>query len=146
MPPQIKRLSLLFVVFITVFAAVRLLLIPTSFGKLGHYRADSIKDVEALPIAYVGHNECKTCHADVVKIRDTSPHASLACETCHGPAAQHTEDPITFKPDKPKGRAFCGLCHLKNTARPNTMPQITEEHNEGVECYLCHKGHDPRIR
>ncbi|PIR17728.1 MAG: hypothetical protein COV46_02810 [Deltaproteobacteria bacterium CG11_big_fil_rev_8_21_14_0_20_49_13] len=146
MPPQIKRLAVLFAIFIGLFIVARYFLVPKSFGKYGHYRADSVEEVKALPMNYAGSSTCKTCHEDIYKLKASSKHATVACETCHGPAIKHAEDPMNIKPDKPKGRAFCGLCHTKNYARPKNMPQIDlEKHNEGMECYLCHNAHDPKI-
>ena len=145
-PPQIKRLALMFSIFIGLFIAVRYLLIPKSFGKYGHYRADAVEEVKASPTNYAGADICAGCHEDIVKLKAKGSHARITCETCHGAALKHTEDPMAIKPDKPHERAFCGLCHSKNAARPKNIPQVNlEEHNVGMDCYLCHKGHKPKI-
>ena len=146
MPPQIKRLAVLFAIFIGLFIVVRHFLIPKSFGKYGHYRADAVEEIGRLPENYAGNEVCQGCHEDIYELKAASEHAGVACETCHGPAMEHTEDPMGVKPVKPKGRAFCGLCHSRNAARPKNMPQVDmEEHNKGMECILCHKAHDPKI-
>ncbi|MBI2091892.1 MAG: hypothetical protein HYT75_02710 [Deltaproteobacteria bacterium] len=146
-PPQIKRLAIAFTLFIGLFIAVRYFLVPKSFGKLGHYRADSIEEVAALPTHYAGQSICAGCHEEILKTKLKGSHAKIECETCHGAALKHTEDPMAVKPTKPKGRAFCGLCHSKNAARPKNMPQVDfEQHNAGMDCYLCHVAHNPRIK
>lgn len=146
-PPQITRLTLLAVILVGLFLIARHFLVPSSFGKYGHYRADSIAEIEALPVNYAGHGDCGACHPGIVKIKDSSSHKNVACESCHGPAKAHTEDPMSVKPMRPKGRDFCGLCHSKNAARPKTMPQIDlDKHNTGVECTACHNSHAPRLK
>lgn len=144
-PPQITRLTLVAVVIVALFLAARYVLTPKSFGKFGHYRADSIADVEALPVKYAGNNEpCGMCHPEIVKTLSSSPHKGLICETCHGPALAHAEDPSSSKPIKPRGRDFCTVCHSKDAARPKNFPQVdVNTHNAGMDCNLCHKGHEP---
>lgn len=149
MPQQIKRLLLVFGVLIACFIGIRTLLVPASFGKYGHYRADSTDDIRKIEPKYAaaGVTACEPCHPDIVKVKSRSRHAPLACQTCHGPALSHTGDPMSVKPDKPRGREFCALCHSKNTARPHDMPQVDiEEHNPGMDCLSCHKAHDPKIK
>lgn len=133
------------VAIVGLFLAARYLLTPASFGKFGHYRADSISDVEAIPIKYAGNSDaCGMCHPDILKLVTSASHKALACETCHGPAAAHADDPMSIKPVKPKGRDFCGLCHSKDAARPKNFPQVdVNTHNVGMDCNLCHKGHAP---
>ncbi|OGQ50556.1 MAG: hypothetical protein A3I09_02160 [Deltaproteobacteria bacterium RIFCSPLOWO2_02_FULL_47_10] len=147
MPPQIKRLALLFTIFIGCFILVRHFLVPKSFGKYGHYRADSVEENKSAAVNYAGADVCTGCHEDIAKTKADGKHARIACETCHGPGGKHIEDPSSFKPNRPKGRQFCGMCHAKNAARPKAIPQVDlEKHNEGMECYLCHKAHSPKIR
>ncbi len=147
MPPQIKRLAVLFAIFIGLFIMVRHFLVPKSFGKYGHYRADALAEIAQLPIAYAGKEVCAGCHENIVKEKAKARHAKIACETCHGPAVKHTEDPMSVKPNKPKGRDFCGTCHSKNAARPKNIPQVNlDEHNAGMDCYLCHKAHNPKVK
>jgi len=50
MPVQLKTLLPLFAVFILLFLVARHFLIPESFGKYGHYRANAIDEIEAFPI------------------------------------------------------------------------------------------------
>jgi len=44
MPKQIQRLLIVFAVFISLFLVARHYLVPKTFGDLGHYRADALKD------------------------------------------------------------------------------------------------------
>lgn len=147
MPAQIKRLLIVFAALIGLFVGVRFLLVPASFGKYGHYRANSIEDNRAIEPRYAKADECAACHADIVKLKEGSRHAGVACQTCHGPAIAHIADPMAVKPDKPRGREFCALCHAKNAARPADVPQVDlEKHNVGMDCLLCHNPHSPRLK
>lgn len=145
MPPQVKRLLLVFSVLIGSFVIVRHFLIPASFGKYGHYRADAISDVAALPAKYAGALVCADCHSDIFRRKQASMHRTVACESCHGPALAHTSDPMTVKPVKPGGREFCAMCHSNNAARPKSMKQVdVETHNPGAPCTACHNPHNPK--
>ena len=46
------RVAAVFLGGILVFAILRGFLVPASFGLYGHYRADAIKDVAALPVVH----------------------------------------------------------------------------------------------
>lgn len=147
MPQQVKRLLLVFAALAVLFIGLRFFLVPPSFGKYGHYRADSIEDNKKIEPMYAHPGECENCHGDVAKIKAASRHASVACQACHGPSLSHIGDPAAVKPDKPHGREFCALCHAKNFARSKDVPQVNlEEHNRGMDCFLCHKPHNPKIK
>lgn len=147
MPQQIKRLLVAFAVLGVLFVVARFLLVPQSFGKYGHYRADSLDEIKKIEPKYVGRDECAACHPEIAQKKSTSSHAGVVCQTCHGPASKHIEDPMAVKPDKPKGREFCAMCHAENAARPKDMPQVdVESHNVGMECVLCHDPHSPKLK
>ena len=125
---------------------VRTMLVPESFGKLGHYRADSVDENASLEITYAGYRICIDCHDDVYELKQESNHRNLSCETCHGPAAAHTEAPDEILPDVPIGRELCTLCHGYNPARPSGFPQILPSlHNPGDPCMTCHEAHNPEL-
>ena len=92
MPVQLKTLIPLFAVFIILFLVARHFLIPESFGKYGHYRANSIDETAALPINYAGKTVCIECHDTEAELLASDAHAGLSCEVCHGPNAKHAED------------------------------------------------------
>src|SRR6187200_129365 len=80
---------------------------------------------------YVGDADCATCHtkqhdgyvntAHNRKSDPRTPGAAKSCETCHGPASKHLEDPTeakfkpkSFKNAKPQEvNALCTTCHNK---------------------------------
>ena len=78
------RFAGLFVLLFVVFLVVRHFVVPKSFGKYGHYRADAIGEIAAHPAKYAGHETCEACHSDVADKKGKGKHAHVNCEACHG--------------------------------------------------------------
>jgi len=146
MPPQIKRLALLFTIFIGLFFVARHFLVPKSFGEFGHYRGLSLVENQAKTPKYSGSKACADCHQDIVDLKSPYVHRSLSCETCHGPGLEHVNSTDSIIPVRvPKEREFCALCHTKNAARlaDNVVQINVTEHNPGQKCIECHNPHNP---
>ncbi|MGQ8336647.1 cytochrome c3 family protein [Sunxiuqinia sp. A32] len=144
MPPQLKTLIPLFAVFIILFLVARHFLIPESFGDIDHYRANSINEIAAAPVHYVGNSVCIDCHDTEGALLESDAHAGLSCETCHGPGYLHIEDAEANVLAKPGTRKFCGQCHAINPARKlEVINQIDiDTHNmERENCIDCHNPH-----
>lgn len=145
-PKQLIPLILIFLIGIAALIGARVLLIPESFGKYGHYRADAVDEIMAQPMMYAGSALCYDCHDDLVDLKGQSLHKNVTCEVCHGPAAEHIEAPDEFTPEAPRGRGYCTLCHGYDPSRPSGFPQIlSERHNPGRPCMTCHNPHNPLL-
>lgn len=143
-PQQVPRLAAVFTVAVVGLIAARVLLVPATFGDIGHYRSAAIDSIAAREMKYAGHQECSMCHRPIADRRAASNHRTVACEVCHGPAAEHVATPLDVKPDAPRERGFCPLCHSYNPSRPTGFPQIdTVTHNARVPCIGCHDPHAP---
>ena len=144
-PPQITRLGIYFIIFISLYLFIKQRLVPESFGKYGHYRADYLDENASLDAVYGGQQLCFECHEDIFDLRNAGLHKGLSCETCHGPALLHAESFGEVKPDIPAGREFCGRCHSQNAARSaNIIAQVDiTEHNKEFDCMECHNSHQP---
>ncbi|MBI4972146.1 MAG: hypothetical protein HZC17_10040 [Candidatus Omnitrophica bacterium] len=143
-PNQIIRLIIPFVIIIAGLLIAKKFLVPASFGKLGHFRADALGEAMSKPIHYVGQQACADCHDEIVKKKAASYHKGVACEVCHGPGSAHVDSPTENKPPAPRDRGFCPVCHSYNPSRPTGFPQIvTVTHNPGKACISCHNAHDP---
>ena len=143
-PPQITRLLMMTVMIVVAYFGARYFLVPESFGQYGWYRADALKDYQALPISFGGQAACADCHDEVVKKRAKAKHRSVSCETCHGPLQAHVEDATTVKPPKITDPKFCTRCHERAPARPEKFPQVVlADHNPGQKCVECHSPHLP---
>jgi hypothetical protein len=140
------RLAAVFLAGVVIFLVVRHVLVPRSFGRYGHYRADAIGEIAALPIAYAGHQVCEGCHSDVADLKSHGVHKSVNCESCHGPQAKHADDPGSVKPAKLDTTSLCPRCHQANLAKPKGFPQVNAaEHSNGMACNNCHKPHSPAM-
>lgn len=140
------RFAGLFVIAFIVFWVVRGYVVPKSFGKYGHYRAAAIGEIASLPVHYAGHQACETCHSDVQDVKKAGKHAGVNCEACHGPLANHADDPGSVTPAKLDTATLCVRCHAASVARPKTFPQVNAaDHANGVPCETCHQPHSPAI-
>jgi hypothetical protein len=146
MPPQIKRLTLVFAVFFLLFLTARYFLVPESFGEYGHYRGLALgENLEKTP-GYAGQKACEDCHSDITELKAGNVHASLSCETCHGPGTEHINSTDSVIPMQvPRTREFCALCHAKNAARKagNVVQVDIAVHNPDQKCIECHNPHNP---
>jgi Cytochrome c554 and c-prime len=140
------RLAFVFVAGFALMLAVRSFFVPHSFGQYGHFRGDAIPEASAKPISYAGHQTCETCHAEVLDLKKNGRHARVACETCHGPLANHADDPGSVHPEKLDTAVLCVRCHEANSAKPKNFPQVaSQEHSTGLPCDTCHQPHSPAI-
>jgi hypothetical protein len=143
---HLLRVVGVFLVGVTIFICLRAWFVPKSFGEFGHYRADSLAEIAALPIMHAGHETCEACHSDVADVKKTGRHSGVNCEACHGPLARHAEDPAAVKPVLPDTSVLCARCHESNSAKPKWFPTVaTAEHSMGMPCNTCHTPHNPRI-
>ncbi|MFC2089466.1 multiheme c-type cytochrome [Bacteroidota bacterium] len=144
MLPQLKILLALFAVFIVLFLVFRSIVIPDSFGELGHYRADALELNEDKELKYAGKQTCIDCHTDIYDIISIDVHQNLSCEVCHGPGIKHADSMEASDISKLSSREDCGRCHAYNPARPEgVIAQIDlNEHNPEMEkCIDCHNPH-----
>jgi len=143
-PDQVVRLAIVFALLIGAIATIWMILPPyLTDRKL--QRADAVERERARGVQYAGAAICAACHGAQYATKKTGYHRSLSCETCHGPAKEHTKNPVAAKPQVPQGRKFCPLCHTYNPSRPLGFPQINPVvHNPMKPCVTCHNPHDPK--
>jgi len=145
-PTQLVPVFIIILIAIAALIVARNILVPDSFGELGHYRSEAVGEIMELEPVYAGSEVCFDCHDDIVETKIGSRHDGVSCEVCHGPAIQHTEAPDEFIPDAPRGRGYCPLCHGYSPSRPSGFPQIiAERHNPGKACMSCHNPHNPLL-
>ena len=145
-PQQIISLCVLFSIAVTGFLIARKSFVPPTFGLYGHYRAKAVDEIKAKGTKYAGSEACIECHDVIYNLKAKSYHKNVACEVCHGPAQQHAQDPTEVKPEIPRDRSKCTICHDYNPARPTGFPQIiASQHNPGKFCTSCHQAHNPML-
>jgi hypothetical protein len=144
-PEQIRHLLVPCVIILGGSLVARLFLVPSDFGVVGHYRASSVIQNAERQINYAGSLACADCHDREVSLKQSGYHKGVACETCHGPVASHTQDPEKIKPYVPKARSHCLLCHEYQPSRPTGFPQVVaDSHNPVKPCITCHQPHYPK--
>lgn len=129
---------------------VRHFLVPATFGEHGYYRAAALDDEKARQPLHAGRAACKECHGDEAALHAKDAHATVECETCHGPGARHIAD-NNVPMAKADARDDCLVCHRRLDARPGAFPQVDwREHyafvgvkDMSVACIRCHSGHEP---
>jgi hypothetical protein len=141
-PPQLLRIILLTIGIVCAYFTARYILTPQSFGQYGHYRGDALQEVAAREPYWAGKKSCAECHEDHLNKLTKGEHKNLSCETCHGPARAHVQNPdvqlvkLTF--------SHCVRCHEADPAKPKWMHQITPKlHYTGQRCTECHVPHQP---
>ncbi len=142
-PDALRRVLVLFIVLIGVALLVRTLL-PAELKDTAIHVKNTVEQEMARPIKYAGSDACTECHEES-KVKNEGYHRNLSCETCHGAAKDHAENPTETKPRLPRMREFCSGCHIYNPSRPSGFPQIVPAaHNPLKACIECHNPHDPR--
>lgn len=142
-PEQIRRLSIVIVVVVAGVAVARYVVLPSSLVDTRLHRKATVQREVAKNIRFAGAAVCGTCHGEQADKKRAGYHKTLSCETCHGPAQAHIENP-SIKPSKPSTRSFCVSCHGYDPSRPTGFPQINPVlHNPVKFCANCHNPHDP---
>lgn len=145
LPDALVRLVIAFAVLLAAVFLVVKFAIPVPYKNVEVQRAATIEKEAAKETLFAGAVACGECHEEIAREKRGGYHRDLSCETCHGPAKAHTEDPETVKPPAPRDRKFCPVCHTFNPSRPRGFPQINPvAHNPMKPCILCHQPHDPR--
>ena len=143
-PEQVSRLGVVVAFLAVVVLALRFVVIPQTYFSTALHEAATVRREAARPISFAGVATCKECHEDVFDTKARGFHRGLSCETCHGPAAGHADDPTNVKPEAPRDRKFCPVCHTYDSARPTGFAQINPDaHNPAIACISCHDAHDP---
>lgn len=104
---------------------------------------------------YVGDADCSTCHtkehtgyvltAHNRKADPRTPASAKSCETCHGPASKHVEDPEknklrSFKKAAPADvNAVCSTCHNRGE---HALWDNSQHESRNLSCISCHSVHD----
>ena len=110
---------------------------------------------------YVGSDTCKTCHEDIFKNFEATPHWKTTlnhkgpewqgCEACHGPGKAHVDG----GGDKSKIFTFTGAKTEEISKRCMSCHEFGEEHanfdrsqhnKNGVSCIACHSPHHAKER
>jgi len=143
---HIKRIFALLIVVGIVGFAIRQLLVPDTFGTLGHYRTASLKDILNLEQIYQSQVACAPCHEDIYNIHEKDVHYSVQCEDCHGQGNIHIAEIVKFLKQNNQKATTSGK-YPKEALKtvPTTLVKMPKEYTlEG--CLYCHSKLDSRPR
>jgi len=145
LPEQAVRVVVLFLILAVGLLAIRQFIIPPEMKDPVIQKISSTQREAAKGIKYAGAEICAQCHEKEPEIKKTGYHRDLACESCHGAAQKHADNPTDVKPESPRKRDYCVYCHQYNSSRPTGFPQINQEtHNPRQPCINCHNPHNPK--
>jgi len=127
--------------------------VPADFGSqergymYGFHRQGNEAEWRDLPLRYRGSDLCRDCHGEKLQALLASPHRSLPCENCHGPAQEHPETPEKLVIDR--SRDLCLRCHarlsLPGSGRAPLPGIDSGQHNPDLPCSDCHNPHHPNL-
>jgi cytochrome c553 len=144
MPKHITRLLALVGAGLVFALVARYFVVPDSFYRFGHFRADSVPEIAAKEPVFQGAAYCEGCHGERHAEWSANNHKSVACETCHGAAKGHPDNGKLPVPADTV--ALCTLCHEAMPGRPQTQPQVVvAQHAADQQCKACHNAHAPKI-
>ncbi len=148
---HVFRAVLVLVVVVVAVLLVRAVIVPSSFGDYGHYRADNVAEqAQARVPLHGGAASCAGCHAKQALARAAGSHRAVSCEVCHAPLGTHVEGgKVKAKMRVDESYANCARCHRKIAGRPEKFPQVVLDQHvpgalEGAVCIQCHDPHSPK--
>jgi|Deesub1362A_J573_1020465.scaffolds.fasta_scaffold00429_33 hypothetical protein len=144
-----SRILAIYATILILFFVFKSLTVPATFGELGWYRGDSVRESINLSQKFADTYQCFDCHVDEYALWSVGEHRGVECESCHGALKAHVLDPVNYRgvdeylssTAYSSTRDFCMSCHVKSTSKPESFPQITDE--MGWNCLQCHDPHNP---
>ncbi|MBF0501301.1 MAG: hypothetical protein HQM09_14270 [Candidatus Riflebacteria bacterium] len=168
----VNRILIIFFGAVVAGLVLKTAMIPESFGKYGHYRADWLSEGTQLPSIYQGKFVCQECHNEIFQTHEKDVHVSVECENCHGNGKKHVDfhkkvasASVDTSADMTasggikdqakmhilKDNQTCLYCHRQLKARPKYFPQIDPDahfellkvKDKNTTCFSCHSPHEP---
>jgi len=135
------------VLVMVVAVAGLIVVVPSIYGEYGYHPTENAQSWAALTPQYADSALCRSCHLPEYVPWQAAKHATVACESCHGPLAEHAATaPVkaaagTIAIEKPTSD-LCVLCHQQTTGRPDGFPVVDlSQHHAGAPCLGCHDSH-----
>ena len=121
--------------------------VPWVYGEYGFHPAENARTWAALTPSYADAVVCQRCHQAQYAPWKGERHATVTCESCHGPLAEHAATAPLEAPagslglEKP-AEGLCAVCHERSPAKPTAFAQVDlAEHYSGASCLGCHDSH-----
>jgi len=123
------------------------LVVPWVYGEYGFHPTENARTWAALTPRYADATLCQRCHGTEYAAWVGERHATVTCESCHGPLAEHAATAPREASAGSLGLAkpsvgLCALCHEQSPAKPTAFAQVDlAEHYAGAPCLGCHDSH-----
>jgi len=131
-----------------VFVGVAVVVVvPWVYGEYGFHPEENARSWAALTPQYADAIVCARCHEAQYATWQGERHASVTCESCHGPLAEHAATaPVKAEPGSlgltTPDEGLCAICHEQSPAKPAAFAQVVlAEHYAGGRCLNCHDSH-----
>jgi hypothetical protein len=145
LPEQAVKVVTVIIGLVLILLVVWQFILPPELKDHDLQIIATVEREAAKEIRYAGAQICGQCHEKESEIKKNGYHRDLSCESCHGAAQKHVENPTDVKPTSPKMRDYCSYCHNYNSSRPTGFPQINPDtHNPRKPCIACHNPHNPK--
>jgi len=134
------------VIVLAVASVALAVVVPWVYGEYGFHPVENARTWAALAPSYADAVVCQRCHEAQYAPWRGERHASVTCESCHGPLAAHAAtasgetagSPAVEKP----AEGLCAVCHEQSPAKPSAFVQVDlAEHYPGAPCLGCHDSH-----
>ncbi len=139
--------GLALVAVLAVASVALAVVVPWVYGEYGFHPEENARTWAALTPSYTDAAVCQRCHEAQYAPWQGERHASVTCESCHGPLAAHAATapseasaglPAIEKP----AAGLCAVCHETSPAKPTAFVQVDlAEHYPGAPCLGCHDSH-----
>ncbi len=139
-------LALVLLVGLTAATVVGASVAMGLYDVYGYHPEKNAASWASLPPSYANTASCQGCHAAQFAPWTTGGHATVSCETCHGPLADHVADPQQVKPSSlvmawSASSGLCARCHDEVVGRPEAFAQ--QELDTHYRPWSCDRCHDP---
>jgi hypothetical protein len=121
--------------------------VPWVYGEYGFHPVENARTWAALTPRYADAVVCQRCHEAEYAPWKGERHATVTCESCHGPLAEHAATAPLEAPAGSLGLAkpakeLCAVCHERSPAKPTAFAQVDlAAHYPGGPCLGCHDSH-----
>ncbi len=120
-----------------------------AYGEFGYHPEESARSWAALAPQYADPAVCQACHLPEYTPWQASAHATVACDSCHGPLAKHAATATDAAAAAAAAAEIetptadlCVLCHAQVPGRPLAFPVVDLDlHYAGGPCLGCHDSH-----
>jgi hypothetical protein len=141
------RAALALIAILAVACVALAVVVPWIYDEYGYHPEVNARSWAALTPRYADAVLCQRCHEAQYTPWQDSKHATVTCESCHGPLAQHAATAPEAAPPGSSGiekpaAMLCAACHGRGPGKPDGFATVDlAAHYAGGTCTGCHDSH-----